>query len=676
MRLIARTVYRAFPELDPFSDDECRIFVRNATAVAWRRAMRATVNAAALAGVVALEHRLLRPWISPTYPMERVAVLVLLALVTIGVGALLLRDLLLRLAIRRILGRGAGCPGCDYSLAGLPVSPEHSVTCPECARVTDVRVHASHCARGTDGLLRFLPGPGAQLPADRWWTVARARSIARWAAVVSAVVLVTLAVPMLVWEVRLRLMASAATEAAAALPPGGGVLRSATPAAAEEPGENALDALSDLRALCANLQDAQLLGETSDWARIRWFRASRQPEQAQQEPPLAVRTRIAAQLMPAARAAGLVDALERIGRSTSVRFPAEAVAEPRLLQSLMARSEAHAEAVRDAGNLAAFWMLDACARRDPAEAARAFRTLVVLCSVHGLVFPHPFSGHVVGPAQLLEHLAAVSRLPGGEEALRVARQAIERNLRMRFAPESMAALEARKFQEEVIRTFGDPAVLRWRVFPWVRTRAYEGAIGFRWGRGAPIAQDPPALAFDFEREWAASADALPRQLQAFFADLPWTSAAPAAAAGAPLPTMASAFVSWLPRWVPGVDQTRLADAAVACVLGIEEFRRANDRLPGSLRELVPAYLPVLPPRALGIIYRTVQHPACPLGYQLYSRGFDGSDDGCSVDRDYPIVGAEIGPPDEPLSAEGFIAPADAGASPGGSSAPGAEVPPN
>lgn len=665
MRLLARSVYRAFPELDAFSDAECRIYVRNATASPLRRMARVAVNVAVLAGLVAIEVRLLQTWITSSYLPGRMAALLLLVLCTVGIGALVMRDLLLRLAIRRILGRGARCPQCSYSLAGLPVAQEQAVTCPECARTTDVSLHASHFARGADGLLRFLPGPGAQVPADPWLTGRRVRAAARWTAAAAAAVAVALAIPMAIWEVHLRRMASAANAAAASLPSGAALLEAATPAAATQPGDSAFDALSEFHARCGSLQGSVLLHEISEWPQIWWFGSSRVAEQGQTELPLAIRTRIAAQLMPEARTAGLIESLERLGRAPAIRLPAEPAAGSTLRACMKARMDALPEAIHRASNMASFWMLDACARGEPVEAARAFRTILALSSVNGMLRPFPFSGNAVGAAQLLEHLAAVSRLQGGDEALRIVRQGFDRNLRCRFTPESMAALETRMFQEEVIRTFGDPAVLRWRVFPWIRTQAYESAIGYRWGRGAPVAQDPPALAFDFDREWAASLDPLPAELLSYAKAVPWDAPAQASVVPpVPLPPMAASVVAWLPRWSPGREPAQLADFAVACVLGIEGFRRANDRLPAALGELVPAYLPALPPRALGVIYRIVRDPACPLGYQLYSMAFDGSDDGCWAERDYPIVGS-------PVASSGGV-----GASGGASSSPGGVETPN
>lgn len=669
MRLIARTVFRSFPELDPFSDAECIVFVRNATVSVWRRAMRVAVNIAVTVGLAALEVRLLKDWVTPSFATWRVAVLLALVLCTIGISALLMRDILLRLAIRRIFGRGASCPQCGYSLGGLPVTTDYRVTCPECARLTDVSMHATHCARGTDGLLRFLPGPGAQLPKDPWLTRRRVRTVASWSAAAVAVLLLLGSIPAALWEWRLRGMASAANDVAASLPPALELLESTAPAGSKVPGANAIDALTEFQALCKPLEGSPLVHEMDGWPQCWWFGASRVPQQGRNRPPLQVLAEVAAQLVPVAREAGLLDALGRLGDAPAIRIADYPVSSNMLMPRLAARSDALGEAVHRASNLAALWVLDACARVQPVEAARAFRAITTLSSVSGMLRPSPHSGQVVCAAQLLEHLGWAFTLPGGDEALRIVKEAIDRNMACRYTPESRAALETRMFQEELVRAFGDPAVLRWRVFPWVRTSTYENAIGFRWGRGAPVVDDPPALAFEFDREWEASLDALPRALLLDAQSAPWL-APDRAAAVTLLPPVASAYHAWTHRWSPGLQFARLADFAVACVPGIEEFRRTNGRLPASLAELVPAHLPALPPKSLGIVYRTVDDPACPLGYQLYSDAFDGSDDGCSPLRDYPIVGSPVDP------SKGGDPSGATGSGSAGSVPPGAVAPPN
>ncbi len=145
MRLPWDKIYRAFPELDPFSDEECERFVDRA------RAQRPISGLAALAGAavfivafplgLAVVRRLPQPGLPPDGPFELYAVLFILG--TVGAGALaglLVRD---RLLIRAIRDRVtlARCPACHYSLLGLKVQTEGwetRVRCPECGAEHDL----------------------------------------------------------------------------------------------------------------------------------------------------------------------------------------------------------------------------------------------------------------------------------------------------------------------------------------------------------------------------------------------------------------------------------------------------------------------------------------------------------------------------------------------------------
>ena len=647
MRLIARNVYRAFPELDAFSDDDCRIFVRNATVVLWRRIMRACVNAATILTLVIAEVWFLEPDPSPNWMATANAMLLaVVLLITIGFGALVFRDVLLRLAIRRILNRGARCPQCRYLMVGLPVTVDHRVTCPECARVTDVTVHAAHCARDNDGSLRFLPGPHAQLPVEFWWTWKRTRTAVLGIAAVVGSICLVLGIVLAIWEVRLRLMASAAHAAVTALPSGSELLAATTPPAALVEGDNAVDALTEFQSRFGAMRDTPTERALLNWWPPRDFRLRMDPAPPRDGSPPADRTVSVPMVVREARAAGLIDSLERIGLAPAIRFPADPSVGPLLGECASSRTKLFAEEMNNARSLASIWMLDAWSRGEPAEAARAFRALTSLSAMQGIARPSPFWGSMVaGAGQVMECLAEVSRLPGGDEALRIARQAVDRSLRCRVTPESLSAIYVRWFQEELLSIFGDPAVLRWRLTPWIRTAAYESAIGSRWSDWS-TRPEPSGLEFDFDREWDASIEALPKQILAYANSTRWSSADVSAVPAVALPPIADALMASLAGRSRGLVAVLFSDFAPSCVLGIEEFRQAQGKLPESLDELVPAYLPTLPPGSLGVIYRTVQDPACPLGYQLYSMGFNGLDDGCAEVADIPIVGAPIAAPAE------------------------------
>lgn len=156
MRLPTRKVWRAFPELDPFTDDECRAYMRES------RGRRAFGNLVVLPASVVLGVALgMTGWAGLAFTLESLGIelesprvpewvhaLVLLLLVLIVFGAplivaLVARDAWVRRALRRRINL-ASCGGCGYSLLGLTVradaeTGDEFVMCPECARRTSLR---------------------------------------------------------------------------------------------------------------------------------------------------------------------------------------------------------------------------------------------------------------------------------------------------------------------------------------------------------------------------------------------------------------------------------------------------------------------------------------------------------------------------------------------------------
>jgi len=140
VRLPLSKVYRAFPELDRFSDDECELYVRH---VSRDSGTSITVGAFAVAigsmivvpVVTVLTARLVfvRP---PTPVIALMSLLVFGGLFSGPLWGFLFRDRLLRRAVLERLKR-ARCPACRYSLVGLK-SKQGRVTCPECGSVIEL----------------------------------------------------------------------------------------------------------------------------------------------------------------------------------------------------------------------------------------------------------------------------------------------------------------------------------------------------------------------------------------------------------------------------------------------------------------------------------------------------------------------------------------------------------
>jgi ribosomal protein S27AE len=144
VRLPLNKVYRAFPELDRFSDHECGRFVERANrdypeSRVVAGAIAVVISAAVIIALFILERMLWAVW-SQRYPtplarenaQDVVVVLsVLVYALLFCVGMLVARD---RWLIRTITLRvhQTSCPSCGYSLLGLVVD-KGVILCPECA---------------------------------------------------------------------------------------------------------------------------------------------------------------------------------------------------------------------------------------------------------------------------------------------------------------------------------------------------------------------------------------------------------------------------------------------------------------------------------------------------------------------------------------------------------------
>jgi DNA-directed RNA polymerase subunit RPC12/RpoP len=146
MRIPREKIYRAFPELDPFSDQECERFVLQVKTQKrigpWPAAafiavflFLALVVYPAL-GFAALNIRIrIR---SDQFRTLTAAALLALLFGLPFLAALLTRDRRLRRAIEDRIN-SARCSRCRHSLLGLPLldedDPDPSVRCPECGQV-------------------------------------------------------------------------------------------------------------------------------------------------------------------------------------------------------------------------------------------------------------------------------------------------------------------------------------------------------------------------------------------------------------------------------------------------------------------------------------------------------------------------------------------------------------
>lgn len=144
MRVPLSRVYRAFPELDHFSDQECEALVAaarhryRAAVLAFFAITVVAVAIVSLAGAVLFIALLSQTrsgvGVGTRQHFELVFMLALFIIaVTLSVAALITRDAALRWVIRRQI-IDARCPECAYPLLGLEAAHDE-VRCPECGRL-------------------------------------------------------------------------------------------------------------------------------------------------------------------------------------------------------------------------------------------------------------------------------------------------------------------------------------------------------------------------------------------------------------------------------------------------------------------------------------------------------------------------------------------------------------
>ncbi len=134
MRLPFTKIWRAFPELDRFSDAQCERFV--AAAGGWvPRIVQFFAVMISIPVLLFAYFQLLFAlpnwWSSGgegEWTVIGAAVVFGLSLV-VGMAA---RDRVLRQRVKEVMRAGSTCAGCHYSILGLPVSEETKVRCPEC----------------------------------------------------------------------------------------------------------------------------------------------------------------------------------------------------------------------------------------------------------------------------------------------------------------------------------------------------------------------------------------------------------------------------------------------------------------------------------------------------------------------------------------------------------------
>jgi hypothetical protein len=191
MRLMVRkAIYRAFPELDSFSNERCKRFVQAAKRP-WGVKARMLgagvgtflVSAVLLdAAIVLVVSEIQGPrQVDPPTPILALLVIGFIAILA-GCGALGLvaKDFVLRRRLRDVLRTRGRCHSCRYLLVGVAVSPTHEVVCPECGFVSSVDASLGELATDEAGRVLYEPSEASLREGPRWLTPTRRAAIRRW----------------------------------------------------------------------------------------------------------------------------------------------------------------------------------------------------------------------------------------------------------------------------------------------------------------------------------------------------------------------------------------------------------------------------------------------------------------------------------------------------------------
>jgi hypothetical protein len=608
MRLIASPVYRAFPELDSFSDAQCSEFAVRARG-SWRR--RAVVGAArAVASVAAVP---LTVWIVAVAlgsaiglrnsSASWVLALVLLAgLLAGGSTWLLSGDLSLRLAIRRVMRICGTCQGCGYVLVGLPVSPSLEVLCPECGERTSLERDRAHCVPDASGQIRFLPSSDVQVAPVAYWTKRRARAWARrgaWtAAGVAGVVLFAFAVH----ELRIRWNESVARARLGAMPSAEAWMGRLAPPSSADPGPNSLELLLGFGAQLQALRDepfAEFITRSASFA----GNPGGEDSAAEWE-----RCRRAVMI---ARSKGLLefaDALADCPRTDPRLDEGPRRSGNPTLAAWWQVSQHYAPALSALRQLSLARARTGAAGGDDAEVLRGAKGLIASVRLRHAVMPPTLWNQPAGVLGTSGDVIRAIRRSGGEAG----------------AAELAAAVRAASWRP-------DPALVEEFAVQAVQSEVcalHSSASAMRWG---PLTADPRlSWYFRFARQSSRIAGWLPPSF-----DAGWDAAAtqfgpamraslaePSEGRSAPTPTDPTSLAMAMGMCLtPSQWHEVLELRAFETMLAVERYRLAHGRLPERLDDVCPQFLDRLPkdPWANGpLVYDRVDGGPDGVGYRLRS----------------------------------------------------------
>ncbi|MFZ4573038.1 MAG: hypothetical protein ACOYN0_01490 [Phycisphaerales bacterium] len=623
MRLLTRKLWRAFPELDRYSDEQCRRFVRAARGSWLRRLGRGLCSTAVACvpllacvmwrvAIAALRGRTASPngsWLL----MGGYAIVLVASILAAPVLAYVCRDLLLRRRVRYVLRDRGSCVSCRYSLIGVPVPTGNVVVCPECASPCEVDPALTELSLDALGQRVFAPAP---LATRGFWNPSRRRHAVR-ALKVGAVLLVVGGLGFVgIYEYSLRRQAA---RAKAATPPPDALN---TLAASRQPPKVSDDEPNGWAILMGAL-DLQTEIDLRTWKSTPGtptpdFSLVGEPPPEDDTP---------GRKEERARAEALARQLIEVYRTDKLYIELDKLAAaPRAIRdSTLGQPSAFFANYTDVRNLArmnAARMVIARERDDPAEYAAAFRSTLLIADV---LYRQPalFDGLVANAIEALAYNKVRELLTANPTAVWL--DALENETSRAPGPHSAAlAFEGEHMfgHQMLADLFSDPSNVRFGVF----SSGVRAATGFGMGQVDPLLRlgsfEENVREYDLRAAARIEAARTPRYLR--------TTPLPEGEDSRLLLVRLSGLGA--ERMLQSFDQITLDRGSAVAMIGLERFRLANGRYPSTLAELAPTYvkeLPIDPWSGLPLGYRLNDAATDPQGrpYLLYCVGSDKTDNG-------------------------------------------------
>jgi|GEM_PF-3023421 len=619
-RLLTRQLYRAFPELDAYSDEQCKRFMKAAgrgMKAWWHGVLFLMVAVGGLAGAIAGGAFIFGWHDDYLNRLRRDDVMVTIgAYVACGVllpigpfGALLTRDWLLQRRVRWVLRSRASCPACRYRLIGLPLSPESTITCPECGFVAEVDPSLGELTHNEHGVQQYVPS--VKEPVRQFWTPRRRRLLLRWSAAVIGIPLLLVLgyegfIQWQAWQARGLVQRLPAQLAAIKAP-----LVAPFATASGGPGESGADVLAGVAALTSKFDQEvnQDLPTSSDGMTVYPDLSVILPRKLTNVAPdyQAVAMKLARRIDAGYAGLGVFRRLDDVRACAVLRGPGHSLEDWAYLMN-----------ARKFGMHNTLRQITARDRQAWDEYAVAFETswaLIRLMRTEATGYGNIHAGLII-QAQLVElrRLLASGPPAGLIDQLGAAmeRQGVEVPVGVMLETERVNA------QLMLATVFAKPANVRLGKWGLVEQEGWGQPPGFEQKRLGTLPGNRGAL--DRMYDTAEAEAALPPRSRAALSLVQSPT-------GYLLLDTSLMGVDRLVEWHEALE---LDVACVRVYLALERFKAAAGQYPATLEELVPTYLSTLPldPMVRGPLgYKRIAMDSEGREYLLYSVGLDGVDNG-------------------------------------------------